>query len=119
MEYLAVFKEFRNRGYGTHILIELKEMFKDYSGILGDIEDKEHYKNKEDYLIKERRENFYTRNNFIITDKKLCMWKVYLKLIFLPIKSMIDSQKLIDSFYKFYIKVYGTEELSKNAKILN
>ena len=59
--FLAVEEEYRNQGYGTKILNELKKLYKDYILLLCyEYLDKEH----PEYEIRKKREQFYLKNGF-------------------------------------------------------
>ena len=59
--FLAVKEEYRNQGYGSKILNELKKMYKDYVLLLCYEEVDEKY---EDYPNRVKREQFYQKNGF-------------------------------------------------------
>ena len=97
--FLAVHKDYRNKGYGSKILQILKELYKDKVLTLcyEEIDDK-----YPDIELRKRRKNFYYRNGFIDNEMKTCEYGVNYETCY------IGAHKVsFDDYLGLYKSVFG------------
>lgn len=111
LEYLAIFKEFRNLGYGSKFLNDLKNKYKNYNAIYCDVEAVE-TENKE---IKQKRQNFYLNNGMIKTNLETMCWQQHYNYFYMPIKKIkITSDEIFASRMVIYKINYTDKKLKEN-----
>jgi GNAT superfamily N-acetyltransferase len=76
IDYYAVCKEYRSAGVGSEFLNLLKEQFKDYNGIIVEVEKVECAPDEEERVIRERRITFYNRNGMRMTNISVLLFNV-------------------------------------------
>lgn len=99
IDYLAVFKEYRNKGIGGKMIGLLKDYLQDANSIIGEVENPEYAINNTDKEIQNRRLQFYLRNGFRDTNVNVLCFGVQYKLI--EIKT-IHNPKEIRNLYRMH-----------------
>lgn len=64
ISYLAIDKQYRNKGYGSQMIKEIVEFFKNKKYIIIEADSEEGIKNEKALEIIKRRKNFYYKNGF-------------------------------------------------------
>lgn len=75
-DYYAVCKECRNRGIGSEFFSRLQERFKDYDGIIVEVEKVEDASNEVERIVRQRRIDFYKRNGMELTNISISLFNV-------------------------------------------
>ncbi len=115
LQYLAIFKTFRNKGYGGEFLLNLKNKLKNYNGIFLDCEAVEI-----NNPVQEKRQQFYSNNGFIKSDLETICWDVHYNYFYIPIKNNnIKSDDLFDSLTKTFLIKHNKKYLEENFKRIN
>ncbi len=115
LQYLAIFKTFRNKGYGGEFLLNLKNKLKNYNGIFLDCEAVEI-----NNPVQEKRQQFYSNNGFIKSDLETICWDVHYNYFYIPIKNNnIKSDDLFDSLTETFLIKHNKKYLEENFKRIN
>lgn len=109
LDYFAIKKEYRSKGYGTIFIKQLINMYSDKKGILGEVELVEDGFSDNEKNRRQRRINFYNRLGFkIIENIKITLWSVNYHSLIYPINNEIPSDKEIISILNIlYKEVYN------------
>ncbi len=112
--YLAISKSSRNSGYGSKMMKEIIDYFKDNQYIIIEVESADENTDKENLKIIERRNNFYYRNGFEklpnINYNLFCV--KYDLLVYRINIEEIKGEHAIEQMKSFY------KNIAKNTKLL-
>ncbi|WP_215697844.1 selenium cofactor biosynthesis protein YqeC [Clostridium sp. MCC353] len=86
LDYLAVCEAFRSGGYGSRFLELMREYFSGMEGIMLECETVSAAENKEEYLTRQRRINFYMRCGALYTGAGCRMFGVDFTILLYPVK---------------------------------
>lgn len=105
ISYLAIRRKYRYSGYGSILLKELKEFFKNNEFIILEVDSKLGAKNKKELEVINRRNNFYLKNGFKkIENIEYSVYGVEYDLLIykLNCKSISNSEilEIMEKFYK-------------------
>ncbi|BBF45284.1 hypothetical protein lbkm_4046 [Lachnospiraceae bacterium KM106-2] len=64
LDYLTILKKYRNEGYGSKFLNLLSHYYKDYKGIVAEVEQVTDHDSEEENKLRRRRFRFYERAGF-------------------------------------------------------
>ena len=119
LDYFAIYEKYQNKGYGTKALGLLKEEYKDYDGIFIEIEKIGLGKNKQENIIREKRERFYKNIGFKKLDFDLELFSVIYSAHMLPCKEKsFNDERVKKNIFDFYIAILGETKANKNCKII-
>ena len=119
--YLAIEKDYRNKGYGSKMLKELYEYFNDKKYIIIEADSPEGIKNQNELDIINKRKKFYFKNGFEeINDIDYRIYGVrYDLLVYKLNHKEITNKEAIETTKKMYSKVtnnmnfFNIETISK------
>ena len=111
MDYFAVCREYRNSGYGSRCLEQMKTLWQGVSGILAEVEDPAKSSSEEEAHTRTRRVAFYQRNGLRPTRVHSVLFGVPYILHYLSIEEECTDENLnleLDSIYRtlFPLPVY-------------
>lgn len=104
LDYLAMIPEYRDQGYGSVFLGQLKGMLSDADCILVEADDPDKANNDAAGKIRMRRIDFYKRNGYIPTKHTVQVFGADYRLLVLPITRSFD----IDRTRQIYEMIYRT-----------
>ena len=104
LDYFAMIPEYRDQGYGSAFLGQLKEMLSKVDCILVEADDPDKAKNDAARKIHMRRIDFYKRNGYIPTKHTVQIFGADYRLLVLPINDTFD----IDRTRQIYEMIYKT-----------
>ncbi|OOM77543.1 hypothetical protein CLPUN_22170 [Clostridium puniceum] len=121
LDYYSVCKKYRNKGIGSKFLSILKENFKNYSGIIVEVEDIKAAYTEAEKIIRKRRIDFYKKNGMKMTNVLCELFNVNYSIMCLSNIELYDSiiyeelqniyKEMIPSkFYSKYVK-FGYKEI--------
>lgn len=117
IDYLAIYPQVRNQGYGGELIRLLGEYLTDATSILGEVEDPEFAKNENDRKLQARRLNFYLRNGFRNTKIKASAFGVPFIIIEMG-EGLNHSYEEVKVLYKkMYKTILPAELYEKNIVI--
>ncbi len=119
LDYFAIFKEYREHGYGKKAINALIEMFKNYSGIYIEIEKIGLGDDELENLNRERRARFYNSIGFKRLDFDIELFKVIYTPYFFFIDYTYDKNKFIEEILQIYYSITPKYIFDKNFKILD
>ena len=112
LQYLAIFKEFRNMGYGSKFLSALKTKLKNYNALFLDCE-----AILNNNPIQTKRQQFYINNGFIKSELETLCWGINYNYFYYPLKaSSIKGEDLFNSLFETYLIKHNKEHLTANFK---
>lgn len=106
---LAVYPEYRGKGYGTAFLERLKSLHSGKNGIIVEVEKPEDVSGQEK-AIREKRINFYQKSGFrMISGIKYSIWDVPMHLMILPLNTGITeiTDHIGQIIYDIYLMLLG------------
>ena len=99
LDYFAIIKDYRSKGYGKEFLKEIKEYFKDYSFILIESENINSVQAK-------RRIDFYHKCGCKDTNVYIRLYFVDYTLLYMYLSKSYDVSKIKDEVLDLYHKLY-------------
>lgn len=115
LDYLAIRDGVRSRGYGEKLIAKLKDSYRDYDALFGEVERVEHFLPEALNQLRIRRIRFYERLGFeLMNNYVIRLWDVNYVPVYVTTKEKISHLKMasyIESFYDlFYGPYFKTEE---------
>lgn len=100
LDYLAVCREARDRGFGGIFLSMMKEHYADKAGILLETESMNSAPDQEQYEIRSRRLRFYLRNGCCVTKVKSLLFDGEYDILYIPIREQnLQVQHELENIY--------------------
>lgn len=81
LDYLAIRQDLRDSGYGASLLKLLKETLPCFHCMIVESEDPDHAEDKEEFVTRQRRIQFYLRNGLSDTGAVVWLFGVYYRLL--------------------------------------
>lgn len=107
IDYYAVVGTKRNMGYGSQFLTLLKEKFYEYNGFFLEVEKVESAQNEEDRKIREKRMQFYLKNNGMKkTSVSSCVTGVDFDILYQPLKKELDNSFVYNELKGVYNSIF-------------
>lgn len=102
IDYYAVCSEHRDKGIGSRFLNILKDQFKNYDGIIVEVEKIEDAPDEDEKIIRKRRIDFYKRNEMEMTKISICLFNVNYSIMCLCSSKVedLDIYKGLESIYQ-------------------
>lgn len=115
LEYLAIRDGMRSRGYGEKLIAKIKDSYRTYDALFGEVERVEHFLPESLNQLRIRRIRFYERLGFeLMNNYVIRLWDVNYVPVYVTTKEKISHLKMasyIESFYDlFYGSYFKTEE---------
>ena len=111
LDYFVVLKGMRGEGLGSTFLQLIKEEYKEYDLIIGEVERIEAASSEEDKLIREKRKAFYSRNGLTITSLAVDLMGEDLQIYVLPIQKMLDEEQIFEELNQIYDKMFYEKQI--------
>lgn len=119
LDYLVVYEENRDKGYGSEFLELMKDKLKtQYKYLLAEVEDAEFSLSGEDKILRERRIAFYRRNSFQETSIKSNILSENYIIFALPLSEKCIGEDAIHELNRIYTAVFGETFMKENAKVV-
>lgn len=112
LDYLAVMKNARGRGYGSALLAALRNQLSFLDGLLIETEDIQAAENEEETRLRQRRVAFYERSGAQLTDTYSRLWGVQYRVMYLPIARALTFEEE----YQHLDRIYNTMFDEKKRK---
>lgn len=117
LDYLAIFKEYRNKGYGTKAVELLKEMNKNTKGLFVEVDKVGLGIDDAENLIREKRKNFYESLGFKKLNYDLLLFDVtYMPYLYSNFET--DEKIVIEKIIEIYNITVGKRRINKNCKFI-
>lgn len=122
LSLLAVYKEYRGKGFGTEFLKILKSKYLHKKGIIAEVEKPEDAKSKKEREIRINRIAFYENAGFrLLTDIDYTIWEVPMYLMILPIEPFAFgengqstiNQEVAKAMHEIYLELMGEQFIHK------
>ncbi len=119
---LAVYKEYRGKGFGSKFIEMLKTKYCDERSIIVEVEKPEDALEQKERNIRENRIKFYEKAGFrLLPDIDYAIWDIPMYLMILPMKNMRIDETAIRSVNKevekamrdIYLKLLGAKFFHK------
>lgn len=115
LDYFVILNGMRGEGLGSKFLGLIKEEYKDYDLIIGEVERVEAAENEEDRKIREKRKAFYLRNGLTITNLSVDLFGEDLQIYVLPIQRMLEDKLIFDELNQIYDKMFYEKEIRQKV----
>lgn len=113
---LAVYKEYRGKGFGTVFLEEFKLFCSDKDGIIVEVEKPDDAKTPGEKNIRIKRIHFYQNADFnLIPDIDYSIWDVSMHIMVMPRKVSIQqvNEEIGQALYEIYLELMGERYIHK------
>ncbi len=119
VDYFAILPQYQDKGYGTKAIELLKEKFKNYQGLLVEVEKEGLGKNEQENKLRRRRSEFYKKLGFLKLNVDWDLYNVIFTLYVLPMANNMEQEEvIIQELLNIYISVQGKERTQKNCKVI-
>lgn len=118
LDYLAVCKNTRNKGFGSICLSLLKEECQDYHGIFIEVENVAYASSEEERSIRNRRILFYERNDAVRTNLSCKLFGVDMQIMLLDIKENQEETALYEELNTVYLAMFGPKIYSEKVELI-
>lgn len=102
LDYFAVLEEYRSLGVGSLFLSLMKTTATIYDGFLIESEDPDYADSKEELHIRQKRLDFYEKNNALFTGIRANVFDVPYRLLYFSISQQSDLEVLYSDFCEIY-----------------
>lgn len=116
IDYYSVCEQHRNKRIGSKFLSTLKEKFKDYNGIMVEVEKIECAPNEIEKLIRERRIGFYKRNRMIMTNISCELFGVKFSIMCLC-NIELEDLEILEALKAIYKEITPSKLYTKYVKV--
>lgn len=116
IDYYSVCEQHRNKGIGSTFLCTLKEKFKDYNGIMVEVEKIECAPNEIEKLIRKRRIGFYKRNGMIMTNISCELFGVKFSIMCLC-NIELEDLEILEALKAIYKEITPSKLYTKYVKV--
>lgn len=113
LDYLAIQKDCRSKGFGSIFLAHLKEACKEFDGIVLEVESILSDVSEEEMSIRKRRIAFYEKNGVLMTSHSAIVRDVLFALMYLPGQADLGSFDFIKETEKIYFTLFLGEHCWK------
>ncbi len=117
LDYYAIVEEYRSKGAGSVFLQSMQSYLSEYKGILLETEDIEHAANEEERRIRERRDEFYTRNGVMSTPIKSIVYGVRYAIWYLSFDGKQDDEFCTECLRNIYRSMVPGEKYKEHIQI--
>lgn len=119
LDYYAIISKYRSKGYGGKFLSSLKKKLEEEEviGLLIEIESIRSSLDEKERQVRERRQNFYFRNEIITTNRYATIFEMEYEILYYPFKEYETVQKIIEEYKKIYQCMLPTNLYEQNCKI--
>lgn len=114
LDYFAIDKNYRDKGYGKMAMARLYEVKKDAKGIILDLETPGEASTESENIVRARRQSFYSRLGFLNTTAHFEHCGVHMTLMYLPINE--NPQNITPIYCDIYKQIYGVATFSERLK---
>lgn len=120
MDYLAVTKSYRGKGYGTKFLTIIEKKFKSkFNTLLAEVENPRFALDDEDKKCREGRISFYLKNNFNVSSIETCVLKDQYKIIQLKLDKTLENIEIEEEMKNIYNIIFSSEFVKKHITVNN
>lgn len=118
-DYLAVMKDYRNKGIGAEFLKGIAKHCENYESVIGEVEDPACAKTEDEKKLQQRRRDFYFRNGYVDTKVRVKLFGVDYLVIEMN-KNVTHTEQEIKELYKKHYEAMLPKLLYKTmVKIKN
>ncbi len=113
---IAVYSEYRGKGFGTAFIEQLVNRYSDSDGIIVEVEKVEDASDEHDKRTREKRIKFYQKSGFhLIPGIEYAIWHIPMHLMVLPCKAPLGEayQDIGNIIYDIYYALLGKQYIHK------
>ena len=112
INYLAVVEDKRSKGYGSQMMALLIDYFKDWEGLLLEIEKVGAGRSERENELRKRRKDFYLKNNIYSSRAEIKIRGVLMELMYYG-KEKKNRKELLEIHQQIYVGIIGKRRLRK------
>ena len=117
LDYFAVCSPYRNHGYGSQCLAQMKTLHRGIGGILAEVEDPAKSSSAEEEETRVRRVAFYQRNGLRQTTVCSVLFGVPYVIHYYPLAANCDDKQLQQELEAIYHALFSQKVYEAHAKI--
>jgi len=117
LDYLAVLPQYRQSGFGSVFLSDLRNFNHIYDGVIIEVEDPEYSITNEEHQMQMKRIAFYEKNGFIMTTIKSIQFNVNYLVMYLPLNGLPLEEFIYEELCEIYQIMFPSGKLAKKAII--
>ena len=117
LDYLAVLPQYRQSGFGSVFLSDLRNFNHIYDGVIIEVEDPEDSITNEEHQMQMKRIAFYEKNGFIMTTIKSIQFNVNYLVMYLPLNGLPLEEFIYEELCEIYQIMFTSGKLAKKAII--
>lgn len=119
MDYFAVNKDYRGKGYGQYFLAHLWKIYPKTEGMFFEVEDVEEAENGQEKILRERRIHFYEKAGLQLYPVHAKVYEAYYQLMFFPrVGKMPEIEEIVEGYKALYQMMIGAEKITKYLEIV-
>ncbi len=118
VDYLAVYPEYREKGYGTRMLEKLQEYLRDADLVLGEVEIPSYAETEAEESVRTRRLDFYLRAGMIDTGIRMRCFNVPFEILRFPIGRDCTREEIIQAYQAVYRRLLPARMFEHNVLLL-
>ena len=111
LDYLVMFEQNRGQGNGSKAISLIKEELCSYDYLIAEVEQVDLYDNSNEMLTRKRRQSFYKKNAWILTDLSVTLFGEELQIFYLPINQRVDEQKICRDLNEIYDSMFYEKQV--------
>ncbi|MDE7017305.1 MAG: hypothetical protein K2P65_06960 [Lachnospiraceae bacterium] len=119
LDYFAVCKEMREKGYGSMAISLLKQDYTMWDGMIFEVEDDDTAIAEEERHIRKRRIAFYEKNGVVMTKGRSEAFGVDYKLMVMALGSEAAGDRLEEKITSVYKKMLPQKVFAESFRIRN
>lgn len=117
LDYFAVCSDFRNHGYGSQCLAQMKRLCQGALGVLAEVEDPAQSRRAEEETTRRRRVAFYQRNGMRETTVRSVLFGVPYVLHYGPFAADVDDGELARELEAIYHTLFPQSIYEAQVKL--
>lgn len=119
MDYFAISKEFRGRGYGQYFLKHFWELYPEVAGVIFEVEDAEETTDAAEKELRERRIRFYERAGLKMYPVCAKVYEAcYQVMYFSNGENQPKTEWIVESYKAIYRVLIGEEKMKMHMIVL-
>ena len=117
LDYYVVVNGHRGQGTGSRFMDLLKQEYKDYDQIIGEVEVVDPKLDAKEYEIRKRRQNFYFKNQWVMTELDVTLFGEELNIYQLPIRKKAEDEVIYQKLNHIYDVLFCEPEVRKQVNL--
>lgn len=119
MDYFAVNKDYRGKGYGQYFLAHFWELYPEAAGVIFEVEDVAEAVDEQEKALRERRIHFYEKVGLKMYPVCAKVYDACYQLMFFANNTKMPNMEwIVESYKALYRVILGTEKMKTHMEII-